>query len=107
MKFKKIGSFASIFAIVVSASIIFSSCTCKITEEQLAKLAEMRQTEKSVSSEIAAQQSAKAKVDNELQVRTSEANDCNGRREIVKQRLSAWPNVWPDYNPNAPVEVAP
>lgn len=97
MKIKKIGSFASICAVVVTSIIVFSSCTCKINDEQLAKLAEMRRTEKSISSEIANQQSAKAKVDRELQVRTSEANECNGRRDIVKQRLSAWPNIWPDY----------
>jgi outer membrane murein-binding lipoprotein Lpp len=99
MKIKKIGSLISMGAVVFSAGIILSSCTCKIKEDQLSKIAELRRQEKSLNSDIVDMQNSKAKVDRELQTRTSEYKDCDGRRDIVKQRLSAWPNIWPDYNP--------
>ncbi|MPM79236.1 hypothetical protein SDC9_126269 [bioreactor metagenome] len=99
MKFKKMGSLISLTFVIVAGSIILSSCTCKISEEQLSKIAEMRRQEKTLNSEITTQQSAKAKLDREVQTRTAEANDCNSKRNIIKQRLSAWPNIWPDYTP--------
>jgi peptidoglycan hydrolase CwlO-like protein len=97
MKLKKITSFVSMGLLMVSSVIILSSCSCKINEDQLAKLAELRRQEKSLNSEITAEKNAKAKLDNELQSRTNEANDCSAKRDIVKQRLSSWPNIWPDY----------
>lgn len=102
MKFKKIGFLMSTLFVLIATTILLSSCTCKIREDQLAKLAELRRQEKSIGSEISEQQSAKAKIDNELRQVTSEANDCNSRRDIVKQRLSVWPNIWSDYTPIEP-----
>ena len=99
MKIKKVKSLIHSGIAVVVAGFILSSCTCKIKDDQLAKLAELRRQEKSLNSEIADLQTAKARVDRELQTRTTEYNDCDGRRDIVKQRLSAWPNIWPDYTP--------
>jgi septal ring factor EnvC (AmiA/AmiB activator) len=99
MKFKKTGSLVSLSFLAVSLCIVFSSCSCKITDEQLAKIADLRRQERTLNSEITAQQNAKAKLDGELKSRTAEVNDCNSRKEIVKQRLSVWPNIWPDYTP--------
>ena len=99
MKIKKIGSLISMSIIVVCAGFILSGCKCKIKDDQLTKLAELRRQERSLNSEISDLQNTKAKVDRELQTRTSEYNDCNGKRDIVKQRLSVWPNIWPDYTP--------
>ncbi len=99
MKIKKFRSLISTGVLVVVAGFIFSGCTCKIKDDQLSKLAELRRQEKSLNSEISDLQNAKAKVDRELQTRKSEYNDCNGKRDIVKQRLSVWPNIWPDYTP--------
>jgi len=99
MKIKKIGSLISMSIIIVGAGLVLSSCTCKIKEDQLSKLAELRRQERSLTSEISDVQNAKAKVDRELQTRKSEYNDCDGKRTIVKQRLSVWPNIWPDYTP--------
>ena len=87
MKFKK-KSFLFSISLLICLNFIFSSCTCKIKEDQLAKLAELRRQEKSLNSEIAEKQNTKAKIDKEIQARTAEYNDCNGRREVVKQRLS-------------------
>jgi outer membrane murein-binding lipoprotein Lpp len=99
MELKKLGSLVSMGIVVLGGTLVLSSCTCKVNEEQLAKLADIRKQEKTLNSEISEQQNAKSKVDRELQARTNEANDCNGRRDIVKQRLSSWPNIWPDYTP--------
>lgn len=99
MKIKKIGSLISVSVMVVGVGIVLSSCTCKIKEDQLSKLAELRKQEKTLTSDITEMQNSKAKVDRELQAISSEYKDCDGRREIVKQRLSSWPNIWPDYTP--------
>jgi septal ring factor EnvC (AmiA/AmiB activator) len=99
MKLKKLRSFASTGLIVVVSGVILSSCTCKVKDDQLSKLAELRRQERTLSSELTAQQNAKAKLDNELNARTAEVKDCHGKLEIVKQRLSVWPNIWSDYTP--------
>ena len=99
MKIKKFGSLISMSLIVFCAGIILSSCTCKIKEDQLSKLAELRRHERTLTSEIADVQNTKAKIDRECQIRKSEYDDCDGRRDIVKQRLAVWPNIWPDYTP--------
>ena len=99
MKIKKNGYLISMSIVIVGAGLLLSSCTCKIKEDQLSKLAALRQQERSLTSEIADVQNTKSRVDREIQTRKSEYNDCDGKREIVKQRLSVWPNIWPDYTP--------
>ena len=99
MKIKKIGSRISMGIIIVCSGLFLTACPCKIKDDQLTKLAELRRQERSLNGEISDLQNTKAKVDRELQTRTSEYNDCNGKRDIVKQRLSVWPNIWPDYTP--------
>ena len=99
MKIKRFGSLISMTLVVFVAGLVLSSCTCKIKEDQLSKIADLRRQERSLTSEISDVQNTKARVDRELQTRQSEYNDCDGRRGIVKQRLSAWPNIWPDYTP--------
>jgi peptidoglycan hydrolase CwlO-like protein len=99
MKIKRFGSLISMSLLILVTGFILSSCTCKIKEDQLSKLTELRRQERSLTSEISDMQNTKAKVDRELQTRQSEYNDCDGRRDIVKQRLSVWPNIWSDYSP--------
>ena len=88
MKFTKLRSFLSAMLMVAICSVMLASCKCKIKDDQLAKIAELRRQEKSLQSEIQEKQSQKARVDAELQSRTNELNDCNKKREIVKQRLA-------------------
>ncbi len=97
MKLKKIVSGASFCITILIGSVIITSCSCKITEEQLEKIADLRRQEKTVSSEITSTQNERAKMNKELQARKAEADDCNQKRNIVRQRLSQWPNIWPDY----------
>jgi len=99
MKLKKVKSVVSTGLIVVVSGIILSSCRCDVRSDQLAKLAELRRQERNLNSEITAQQNAKSRLDSELVTRTAEVNDCKSKLEIVKQRLAAWPNIWPDYTP--------
>ena len=89
MKFKKVRILFSAVLVVVGMSIILSGCKCNVKDDQLAKLAELRRQEKSLNSEVSEKQSAKAKIDSECQKRTTELKDCNGKKEIVKQRLAA------------------
>jgi len=98
MKIKKFRSVASLGITVLTTGIILSSCTCKIKDEQLAELAELRRKEKAISSEITTQQNLKAKLDREVQARAAEVKNCNERLEVIRQRSSNWPNVWTDNN---------
>ncbi len=98
MKFKKISSLILLTAIF-SSSVIMTSCSCKVTDEQLAQIAELRRQQKAVSAEITSTQNEKSKMNRELQNRKTEADNCNKKRDIVKQRLNQWPNIWPDYTP--------
>lgn len=99
MKLKKVCSLVCMGATIATSVVVLSSCTCKINEEQLAKIAELRKQEKSLTAEIATENSNRAKINNELQSINSQAKDCDKRLQIVKQRLQEWPNVWPDYSP--------
>jgi len=100
MKIKKIGSLISMSIVIVGVGLVLTGCTCKIKDDQHSKLAALRQQERSLQSEIQDAQNTKSRIDRELQTRKSEYNDCDAKREIVKQRLSVWPNIWPDYTPN-------
>ena len=99
MKLKKISSFVATGLIIVAMAALLSGCKCRIKEDQLARLAELRSQERTLNSELTAQQNAKTRLEAELRTRTTELNDCNSIIEIVKQRLSVWPNIWPDYTP--------
>ena len=99
MDLKKLKSLTLKSLVIVGAGAILVSCTCKIKDEQLSKLAELRRQERALSSDLTAQQSARTRLNSELTARTAEVNDCNGKLEIVKQRLAAWPNIWPDWTP--------
>lgn len=85
--------------IVVSAAFL-SSCKCRVKDDQLAKLADLRRQERALSSDVTAQQNTAARLRAELAARTAEVNDCNSKLGIVKQRLDAWPNIWPDWTPS-------
>ena len=99
MEIKKLKSVVSAGLVVVVSGVMLSSCTCKVKDDQLAKLAELRRQERSINSDITTQQNTIARLNGELATRTAEVTDCSGKLEIVKQRLAAWPNIWPDWTP--------
>ncbi len=100
MRFRKILASAGIAALLLTSSVSFTSCTSKITEEQLAQLQELRRKEKSLNAEISTKQSEISKIEAEISARKSELKDCTDKADFVKQKMSQWPNVWPDYTPN-------
>lgn len=88
--------------------IVLASCTCKIKEEQLSQIRQIRTQDKETASGINTAESEKARVSRELSARQAEVRSCNDRLSFVQQKKSQWPNIWGDWDPNAPeVEPAP
>jgi peptidoglycan hydrolase CwlO-like protein len=96
MKFKKLISVFGLSSILVLSSSLLTNCTSKITEEQLMQLQELRKRESQLNMQISNKQQDINKIQNEINARKNELNDCEKDREFVKQKLSQWPNVWPD-----------
>lgn len=90
--------FGTGFAAVMLAGAMFvSSCSNKITEEQLAKLKELRHQEKNLTESLQKKKAENAALEKEIRARKSELNDCSKTSDFIKQKLAQWPNVWPDY----------
>lgn len=100
MKLRSLVSAIGFSSVVILSSMTFTSCNPKITDEQLAMLQELRKKERSLQQQIADTEREISKVKNELSARKAELKDCNEDTEFVKQKLSQWPDVWPDYDPN-------
>lgn len=83
-------------AIVITAGLFLGGCSNKITEEQLAQLKELRKQDKSLTEMLNKKKDEKKKLQNEINARTTELNDCAKKRDYIKSKLSQWPNVWPD-----------
>lgn len=92
---------SSIKAIVITstiavASMAFSGCASKITEEQLATLRDLRSKERSLNESIQNKRGEISRLQNEIAKRQNELKDCNGKKASVESKLQNWPNVWPD-----------
>ena len=85
--------------VILASTFFLSSCSNKITEEQLARIRELRGQERSLTESIQKKQNEKSSLDRELNARKSEMRDCQKEMDFVKGKLSLWPNVWPDYTP--------
>jgi hypothetical protein len=102
MKFRKLISNLALPTIVVAAAIIASSCRPMVTPQQLEELKELRAKEKSLTEQIQTQKDDISKIKTEIGSRESELKDCTEKSDFVKQKLSQWPNVWPDWPPEPP-----
>lgn len=100
MKFTKLATVIGMSSVILLSSMSFTGCTPKITEEQLARLQELRKQERQINADMAAKQNEISKIEGEIKSRQSELNDCNKDMEFVKEKLAKWPNVWPDYTPS-------
>jgi len=89
MKFKKLRALLSVAIMIAITSVMLTSCKCKIKDNQLERIAELRRQERSLQSEIQDKQNQKSRVDSELNREKSQLDDCNKKLEIVKQRLAA------------------
>jgi septal ring factor EnvC (AmiA/AmiB activator) len=100
MNLKSLVASIGVSSLIFAGALTFTSCVPKVTEEQLAQLQELRKKEKQLTQDIANKQSDNSKLEGEINARQAVLNDCNKDKEFIMQKLSQWPNVWPDYNPN-------
>lgn len=92
----KIGAGSILLAFVLFAA----SCTSMISEEQLQQLKELRTQERSLTEMIEKKKQQKSRLEQELKSRKAELDDCTEKKEFVQDKLSKWPDIWPDYDPN-------
>jgi len=102
MKFPKLISNMALPAIFAGAAIIASSCRPMVTPQQLEELKELRAKEKSLTEQIQTQKDDISKIKTEIGSRESELKECTDKADFVKQKLSQWPNSWPDWPPQEP-----
>jgi peptidoglycan hydrolase CwlO-like protein len=100
MKITKFASAIGLSSVLLISSMSFTGCTPKITDEQLARLQELRKQERQINSDIANKQNEITKIEGEIRARQSELTDCNKDKDFIIQKLAQWPNVWPDYDPS-------
>jgi len=102
MKNKKLSSVLAAFVLFVIAGLAISSCSNKITEEQLLQIKELRKAERALDDKISTQKTELSEIEKELAARKSVLNDCTKRQDYVKSKLQSWPNIWPDWSPEPP-----
>lgn len=100
MNFKKNLTRLGIITISLITIVTLSSCSFKITDEQLAQLQELRRQERSLQDGIANKKAELGRIKDEINMRNTELKSCQSELDLIKQRLSKWPDVWPDYTPN-------
>ncbi len=81
---------------LIAASAL-ASCSNKITEEQLAMIKELRKREQSLNEDIRKKEQEVNRVQSEVNARKADMNKCNDKKAFVQDKLSRWPNIWPDY----------
>lgn len=99
---------ALVVAVACMASIV--GCSSKITDEQLAKMKELRAKEQTLTQQIRSKRDEKSRLQSELSARKAELDKCAKDRAFVQSKLAQWPDVWPDWKdtpPAAPVESKP
>lgn len=87
---------------VVGIGLFLSSCSNKITEEQLMQLRELRKQERALNESISKKKDEKTRLERELNARKAELKDCEDKTQFVKDKLARWPDVWPDWKPLSP-----
>lgn len=95
--------------LAVASMATLASCSSKITEEQLAKMRELRQREQTLMQQIRAKKDEKSRLQSEVNARRAELDKCSKDRAFVQSKLAQWPNVWPDWTdtPETPVGSQP
>ena len=83
-------------AFVVAAGMLFSSCSNKITEEQLKQLQDLRMKERGLNESIQKKKDEKSRLMREMDSRKAELKDCTDKTNFVQQKLQQWPNIWPE-----------
>jgi outer membrane murein-binding lipoprotein Lpp len=89
----------------LGAALVLTSCTCHIKEDQQAMINQLRTNEKQLNADIAKAEGDKTRIMKELSAREAEVRTCNERKAFVQDKMNKWPNIWPDWDPNAPAPV--
>ena len=100
----------SLLVLATASATLLTSCTSKITEEQLATLRDLRQQEQTLNQQIRQKEGERDRIQGEVNSRRAELDRCNTNKQFVQGKLAQWPNVWPDwqYTPeNAPTDSKP
>jgi uncharacterized protein involved in exopolysaccharide biosynthesis len=93
------------FALVVLGATSLTSCSSKITEEQLAELTRLRDQERTLTNQVRSAEQDKNRLQSEVTAQRTSLESCNTNKQFVQGKLSQWPNVWPDWQyvePTAP-----
>jgi outer membrane murein-binding lipoprotein Lpp len=92
--------------LVVASATVLTSCSSKITEEQLATLRDLRAQEQTLNQQIRQKEGERDRLQGEVNARRAELDRCNQNIQFVQGKLAQWPNVWPDWQdtPEASVE---
>jgi uncharacterized protein (DUF3084 family) len=90
---------------ILVTSLLVTNCTSMVTEEQLAKLQELRRQERQLNEQINNKSTELNKLEGEINARQKEVDKCDEDLRFVQDKLDQWPNVWPDYTPEAEPEV--
>jgi len=83
-------------------ALVLASCTCKIKEEQMSQIRQLRTEDKQTAADIQKAETEKSRVQKELASRQGDVRQCNQRLSFVQQKKAQWPNVFQDWDPNAP-----
>jgi peptidoglycan hydrolase CwlO-like protein len=102
MKIQRLISGIALPTLVIGAVLFASSCRPMVTPEQLQDLKDLRAKEKSLTEQIQDKKNEVKKIKSEISARQTELKKCNEDSDFVKQKLSQWPNVWPDWQPTPP-----
>lgn len=96
----------AITSAAIAVFVFAVGCTPKITEEQLAKLRELKTESARLTTEIQKKENEKSRLERELASRRSETKDCNDKRAFLVEKLNN-PTPWPNYPPPPPPPPAP
>jgi len=86
---------------LLGSTFFVSSCSNKITEEQLLQLKELRAQERSLSESITKKQNEKSSLQREIDARRAELKNCNSDVKFISDKLKQWPNVRPELPPRS------
>ncbi len=99
MQKRKLFSKTALGTLVLAAGLFMSSCSNKITDEQLTQLDGLRRDEAKLNEQISNVKNKKSRLEAELNARKAELKQCEDKVNYIKEKLATWPDVWPDWKP--------
>jgi len=97
------------FALIgaVAACLTLSSCAKKATDEQLEQIHSLRREIASLENSIKQNDGEKGRLSSELSTLQAQLGKCSEELAFVKDKLSRWPDCWPDWHPAPPAPPEP